>query len=258
MTSIEQAKQRQRVRQIYLFAGKIEQALDNIKLVEDKDLQEKLRLLQNQVIKLRNILNPAVMRQRLENSIESVSRVVEKYAKMLNLEHAEENIRLNIKDLTIEFKRTSGRTDFLWEVGSGQNWVGYHIAALLSIHEYISANKGNPVPSFLLIDQPSQVYFPESSWGSIDDAPNVSKGKDLSADIIGVQRIFSAISAFMEKIGQSFQVIVTEHAGSITWKDAKNIHVVGNWRKGADEFLIPSSWLADPESSASADPELKQ
>jgi len=244
----EQAKLRQRNKQIYFFAGKIEQALENIQQANNSELIEKRNKIQARIDEIRSCISPGTLKVRRENAIESVSRIIETYAKTLKLEHSNENVKLNIKDLTVEFKRTTGRTDYLWEVGSGQNWVGYHIAALLAIHEYIRTQPNNPVPSFLLIDQPSQVYFPESSWDSISGEPEEHKGKDLSADIMGVQRIFTAISEFLEKMGDTFQVIITEHAGEITWKGAKNINIVGNWRDGCDDFLIPAEWLSHSQN----------
>ena len=44
-------------------------------------------------------------------------------------------------------------------------------------------------------------------------------------------------------VSAEFQIIVTEHAGSITWDGVPNVHLVGNWRRGHDEFLIPNAWL---------------
>jgi hypothetical protein len=44
-------------------------------------------------------------------------------------------------------------------------------------------------------------------------------------------------------IGGQFQIIATEHAGSITWDGIPNIHLVGNWRQGHGEFLVPATWL---------------
>ena len=52
-----------------------------------------------------------------------------------------------------------------------------------------------------------------------------------------------ALAEFRERTGNKVQVIVTEHAGEITWQGIKGVHVVGNWREGADDFLIPREWL---------------
>jgi energy-coupling factor transporter ATP-binding protein EcfA2 len=229
------AAQRQQVRQIYLFVGRVEQALENLQSSRNvSDLRAHVEHMANHISALRSKVDPRVQRERLSSAIEAVSRRVEKYAHLMNLEHASENVRLNIKELTLEFHPNTGRTDFLWEVGSGQNWVGYHMAGILALHEYFATLEDNHVPNFLLIDQPSQVYFPEA-WPSIDDAP-------ISADITGVKRIFQTLGEFMKK--RDFQLIVTEHAGSIAWEGIESVHVAGNWRLGHDEFLVPAAWLS--------------
>jgi hypothetical protein len=145
--------------------------------------------------------------------------------------------------LTLQFRRLSGRKDFLWEVGSGQNWVGYHMAGILALHEHFSAVRENPVPNFLIIDQPSQVYFPEA-WPSMERVPEVEGKSDRSPDIEGVRRIFTVLSEFINTLSLRFQIIVTEHAGAITWDGLPHIKVVGNWRDGHDEYLIPKAWIA--------------
>jgi uncharacterized protein YceH (UPF0502 family) len=238
-----QAAQRQRVRQIYLFVGRIEQALENVsksRIVDD--LQARVNALSAKIAQLKNDLDPKMQAARLNAAIDSVSARVAEYARLLQLEHSDENVRLNIKELTLQFTPLSGRTDFLWEVGSGQNWVGYHVACLLALHEHFIRLGNSAVPRFLVVDQPSQVYFPEA-WPTLEDGPPENPKKtSISSDIEGVRRIFTAVSHFFDSVANEFQVIVTEHAGSITWKDIPHIHFVANWRQGEDDFLIPKSW----------------
>lgn len=242
-SSMEQARQRQRVRQIYLFVGRLEQALENVTASQNVDeLRAKVKSLAEKIQNLKKELDPNAQRDRVNAAIEKVSAQIAKYAELLKLEHAAENVRLNIKELTLQFTPLSGRTDYLWEVGSGQNWVGYHVAGFLALHQHFMSLKDNPVPRFLLIDQPSQVYFPEA-WPSLDRAPDTSKKEEVSSDIEGVHRIFAALAHFMTEIANEFQIIVTEHAGSITWEGVPHVHLVGNWRKGHGEFLIPAAWM---------------
>lgn len=242
------ASQRQRVRQIYLFVGRVEQALENVSASRNVDeLRENVERLAQKIADLKRDLDPLTQRHRLDAAIDTVSAKIADYAKLLQLEHATENVRLNIRELTLQFSPLSGRIDFLWEVGSGQNWVGYHIAGLLALHEHFIALPQNPVPRFLVIDQPSQVYFPEA-WPSMESAPGEDGKIDRSSDIDGVRRIFTALSHFLDvlakqKRAETFQIIVTEHAGSITWEGIPHIHFVGNWRRDHDEFLIPEAWL---------------
>lgn len=236
--SQEMSAQRQRVRHIYLFVGRVEQALENLSASKNVgDLKGRVGKLFSRIQELRNELDPRAQRERERAAIESVSSRIHDHARELQLEHAAENVRLNIRELTLQFTTLSGRTDFLWEVGSGQNWVGYHISCLLALHAHFFGLPNSPVPRFLVIDQPSQVYFPEA-WPALNEAPG---GK--SADIEGVHRIFSALSKFLESLPEPFQIIVSEHAGAITWQGLRNVHVVANWREGHDDYLIPSSWL---------------
>lgn len=240
-----QARHRQEIREIYLFAGRLEQALESFapsgRLEELKREVERRR---NEVQTLRAAVNQGVIARRLQAAVEIVSRGIERNAIDLNLEHAEENVQFDVKELTVKFSNPNGRTDYLWEVGSGQNWVGYHLATLLAIHDYLLGLGNNPVPSFLVIDQPSQVYFPETAWSSLDEQPTKSVGKDVSEDIIGVQRIFRQLKKFLDSHAEQFQIIVTEHAGAITWKDVKDsVELVGNWRNKETDYLIPDAWL---------------
>lgn len=241
--SAEQAGQRQRVRQIYLFVGRVEQALENVSRSQNVDqLREQVKALASRISELRRDLDPRAQKERINAAIDSVSAKIAAYGQQLQLEHISENVRLNLRELTLQFSPLSGRTDFLWEVGSGQNWVGYHIAGLLGLHEHFIALKENPVPRFLLIDQPSQVYFPEA-WPSMEQAPGTEGKVATSADIEGVKRIFGALSRFLDSVKNEFQIIVTEHAGAITWDHIPHVHVVGNWRRGHDDFLIPDAWV---------------
>ena len=240
--STEQSAQRQRVRQIYLFVGRVEQALENVSKSQNvEDLRQQVQTLAHKISKLKQELDPRRQRDRLNAALDAVSAKIAHYAQLLQLEHASENVRLNIRELSLQFGRLSGRTDFLWEVGSGQNWVGYHIAGVLALHEHFSRLELNPVPRFLVIDQPSQVYFPEA-WPSMEGSPDGADEAGSSPDIAGVRRIFNVLSNFIDSMAGQFQVIVTEHAGSITWDGFPHVHIVGNWRAGHDEFLIPAAW----------------
>jgi hypothetical protein len=237
------AAQRQRVRQIYLFVGRVEQALENVSASRNVDeLRSQVQTLGARIAQLRRDLDPRTQRDKLSAAVDRVSAKIAEYASLLRLEHRTENVRLNVRELTLQFSPLSGRTDFLWEVGSGQNWVGYHIAGMLALHEHFIGMRENPVPNFLVIDQPSQVYFPEA-WPSMEETPETIGKSDRSPDIEGVHRIFSALSAFLDAVSADFQIIVTEHAGSITWRGLPHVHVVGNWRVGQDEFLIPAAWM---------------
>lgn len=245
----EQAEKRQTLSQIYYFAGQLAQALDNYTESGNSDLRKKLDECMLRINFLAPYVDQAGIDKRSDAALEAIARLMTIYATGLQLEHRAENVALDTKELTVKFNGLKGRTDYLWEVGSGQNWVGYHLAALFAMHEFLIARRENPVPSFLVIDQPSQVYFPESSWHSSDKKPLYSVSSDISEDIKGVQRIFGQLKAFFDRTGGKVQIIVTEHAGEITWEAVKDsINIVGNWRGEKEDYLIPKSWLSDEKA----------
>ena len=99
----------------------------------------------------------------------------------------------------------------------------------ISLHEHFLTVTRCPVPTFLMIDQPSQVYFPEG-------VPD-----DKSTDIEGVRRVFRVLEEFYKITDGAVQVIVTEHAGPNTWEGCPNVDAIETWRQGS--ALIPSDWI---------------
>lgn len=242
----EQAEKRQTLSEIYYFAGQLNQALESYSPTgKDSELKRELDTYILRITFLAKAVDQEAIQKRSDAALESIARLMTIYAEGLQLEHRSDNVALDTKELTVKFNGLKGRTDYLWEVGSGQNWVGYHLAALFALHEFLIGRPDSPVPSFLVIDQPSQVYFPESSWNTLAEKPEYSISS-LSEDIKGVQRIFGQMKAFHDRTSGKVQIIVTEHAGEITWEAVKDsINVVGNWRGDDVDYLIPKSWLSN-------------
>jgi hypothetical protein len=47
----------------------------------------------------------------------------------------------------------------LSRMGSGENWVGYHVLAHLTLHKWFR-QKNRRVPGFVIFDHPSQAHYP--------------------------------------------------------------------------------------------------
>jgi len=153
----------------------------------------------------------------------------------LDSERPNDPAELNVDDLTIRVTGTSGRPDFLWEIGSGANWLSYHIAAMLGLHELFLSMQGSPVPSVLVLDQPSQVYFPRTL------AKEVSEGDDpelqSDEDVAAVRKVFETL-ARATKTSKSLQILVLDHASEDVWGDV-DLQVVEEWRNG--KALVPAN-----------------
>jgi hypothetical protein len=221
---------------IYQFAGKLQAEIENYDAINtDDDLDEQIKALNDRKTEIEGKINPGAIRTRLERAKRKIAEGIKFYADIFKAENRNEVIEFNERDLTINFIPKSGRREALYEIGSGHNYMAYHLSTLLSLHEFFLENDFHPVPSFLILDQPTQVYFPESS-----DAENPNSNAD---DIERVKRIFQALQKAMERTSNKLQVIVLEHVGSSAWVNNKDIIKLKRWRSDEnDNALIPSEW----------------
>jgi hypothetical protein len=156
----------------------------------------------------------------------------------LDSERPDDPITLAINDLTIKVEGIE-REDYLWEIGSGSNWLSYHIAVTLGLHQFFMSLKSSPVPSFIVYDQPSQVYFPKrlATREGEEDLDPALKDEDIAA----VQKVFSTLSAVVGRGKGALQIIVLDHAPEDVWGGLKNIHLIEEWREGRK--LVPLDWI---------------
>ncbi|RUO24444.1 DUF3732 domain-containing protein [Aliidiomarina minuta] len=157
-----------------------------------------------------------------------------KWAQELQLEHSNHPIKLDLKRLTVVADTPDGKVP-LYQMGSGENWVGYHLVTYMALAKWFIKRK-RPVPSFVFFDQPTQVYFPTDidSTGNIEEIP-------VDEDRRAVKKMFRWLYDLIQhEFEGRFQVIVTDHADiDEDWfqecvRDKK-------WR--GDEALIPLSWI---------------
>lgn len=147
----------------------------------------------------------------------------------LDVEFPNNSARLNLGDLAYEI-----RFDEQWvrlsELGSGANWLGYHVAGSLALHDFFITHKA-PVPRLLMLDQPSQVWFP-AEVARITG--NKLPAKD--AELASVRRVYSLLHNFAERSG--LQIVVADHAllDSAEFKAG----LLEDWHD--DEGLVPSNW----------------
>lgn len=188
--------------------------------------------LMRQIDEVERALSEDSQSDRLASSISLISSKIWDKARRLHLEHSQHPIRLDIRRLTVVADTPTGPIP-LSEMGSGENWVGYHVAAMLSLHEWFAEHSA-PVPRFLILDQPSQVYFPSDYSGT---------GIELAGeDRANLLRVYTAIQQTVEELEGGFQVIAMEHADldDDTFQSA----VLERWRAGRGA-LVPYEWITD-------------
>lgn len=218
------------------FVGEIEGKLQDYDTIfkDDSGVTEKLSSLRSKITTLRGIIDRDRIRQKQKNAINRIQSSIEFYSKIFNAERCNDPAELDIQNLTLKFLGEK-REDFLWEIGSGSNYMAYHISCLLSLHELFLRKTSHPVPNFIFFDQPSQAYFPELGGKTKE----LLKGDDFER----VKRIFDAMNEAIKRTSGKLQIIVLEHAGSSVWSDFDSVHKVFRWRDGEkDNALIPEIW----------------
>lgn len=94
------------------------------------------------------------------------------------------------------------------------------------------------MPRFLVIDQPTQVYFPsEESYKAVDGT--VLNTEQSDADMDSVRKLFSLLYQFTVEDVPGFQIIITEHANLRDDWFQKSL-VEAPWSK--PPALVPESW----------------
>lgn len=129
------------------------------------------------VSELEEALDPEALRSRVDSAIARINRDIVGIATALNLEHAEEGVRLDAHRLTVVADTPEGPAYLdAGQIGSGLNWVGYHLAVYLALQRFFIAGN-RPVPRFLLLDQPSQAFFPSDriSGGDLDELDDTDR-----------------------------------------------------------------------------------
>ena len=225
------------------FLGRLEQALETFERAEDGGAQaEEIVRLQGLIDEQKEIYSELQVRRRTENALLYVSRITASILPKLDGEWPEAPIEVLIDDLTVRVVHPD-RKDYLWEIGSGANWLAYHVAVTLSLHRFFRELPDHCVPGFLVYDQPSQVYFPSGFDKPGRDAPGRTRNQDVAA----VRGVFSAIADEVVLAKGQLQAIVLDHAGADVWGELVGVVPIAEWRDG--DALVPDAWLTPPSDN---------
>lgn len=220
----EAAKKAHILGRISLYLESIPELPSTVKLAERRDA------LSSEIEGLQALVSADVIQERLESILSLLSREMTVWAQHMELEHSERPLRFNLKKLTIIADSPDGPIP-MERMGSGENWVGYHLIGHLAFHRWFT-KQDRPVPHFLFLDQPSQVYFPPepAEDRSVEDLED-----DDRADL---RRMFKMVFDVVSEVAPGFQVIITEHADIN--EDWYQDSVRERWRGGLK--LVPGDW----------------
>lgn len=214
-----------------LILGRISLYLESLpELPDTKELEKQAERLREQCATLNDELSDDRVKDRIDSITSILGQRMTEWGRDLELEHSKFPLRLDLKKLTIVADTADGPVP-MGRMGSGENWVGYHLIGHLALHEWFT-NRNRPVPRFLFLDQPSQVYFPAEK----DVEGSMDRLKENDRHL--VLRMFRFVFDVVEAIAPGFQVVITEHADIN--EDWFQKAVVERWRGGLK--LVPEGW----------------
>lgn len=213
------------------FLGRLSEFLEAVAPQADDDgVAAQIAELRSMIASIRSRINSDKSESKLETILSFISEKMTDYSKELDLEHSGSSLRLDLKKLTVVANTVDGPIP-LNRMGSGENWVGYHVLSHLALHWWLRLRE-RPVPGFLIFDQPTQAYYPpDSTEGGLDQI-------EKDADRTAVQALFKLMATACAEIQPDFQLIVLDHAHlKDDWFEAA---IIAEWR--GNEALVPYDW----------------
>jgi len=213
--------------------NKLEEDIREIKTIKEKEslLSEIKGMIKKNIetiIDYENRLNNEERKEKLEKELDRLEKELKKIdikkrqqeaeyligeysTKMLETlefdkeDYGEPNLKFNIKDVTAYQQKQDSTIYYLPDIGSAENHLSFHLSVFLGLHKYILKHTQSILPSFIFLDQPSQVYFPKEE-----------DFKSGTGDIKKVEDMYKSIIKFVEEINNAsmlskIQIIIVDH-----------------------------------------------
>lgn len=194
---------------------------------------DNLKTLKDRLKKLEEELSQYDLEKKYSSSEARISKIMTQICNNLDFEEELKPAELHFSLRDFNFYHShAGEKISLHEMGSGANWLACHLSLFLGILFLLSIEEKSCIPTFLFLDQPSQVYFPS-------DAERKS-AKDT--DIKQVENIFNTINSVLVHIKNKSnfmpQVIILEHADKLHLKDIDFESIVRKrWRENGEKLI---------------------
>lgn len=195
--------------------------------VDLTNIDNKIESLKNKILELEKSVDSENEKEKLLSILNKINLQMSKWVENLDVEYENDPIRFDLNKLTM-FIDTDKKPIALPQIGSGANWVAYHLLIIFALHQHFIQNN-RPVPRYIIIDQPTQVYYPPEKTDDLIE---------VSSDEIAVNKMFDFMFSVVSSLSPNLQVIVTDHAYLKSNDFVKSVREV--WRDGLK--LIPNDW----------------
>lgn len=236
----EQFQQR---KNMFIFIGHLKAQLELFRNLGDKGpFQLEIDKLQFEYDNLIKIVDIEGVSSRVNAAKIKISTRMLSHLQNLDVEDKYKEVapQFNIRDLNISVLGNSNHWHYLAQVGSASNWVSFHVALMCALQEFFISLKNSSVPSFVIFDQPSQVYFPKLRKSDNVESSQLDVKIENDEDVEAVRKIFKTIINSIKSTQGLWQAIILDHADKTIYGD-EDVFEVAIWRDG--NKLIPMEWI---------------
>lgn len=233
--------------ELYKFYGELDNYIKIYeKLSDTSNYDEQLEKLNNEKAIYEAKLNKSSSNDR--DGVELyLNGTLENFLAPLNIEFkTKEEVWFDYNNIEFKFGLTHTGVS-LSKIGSGSNYVQYHIAMAMILQIFIQNKVKNKCTfDFLIFDQPSEAYFPTE----VDDKKFNQKDKtpeEKENDKESLHLLFSTIANTQKNSCSNLQIIILEHADQSYWKNKSGsfytdkIKII-DWKE-QNKKLIPLNWV---------------
>jgi hypothetical protein len=220
------------------IVGRVSLYVETVKLVNEQEtLQAAVKKAETEVERLESLLAEDGEQDLLASILNRMGQRMTTWSELLQLEHRAP-YRFDLNNLTVVADRP-GRPIPMQRMGGGKNALGCHLLALLALQEHF-VQSNCPVPGFLVLDQPTQVYFPSTQqYKALSGTTKETIESD--ADLAEVGRMFDLLFSVCAELVPNFQIIVLEHA-NLPDERYQAALVEEPWSGIGHHALVPEEW----------------
>lgn len=223
---------------------RIENYLEDIASEYNSDIEKEIKNLQININGLMSKLRDYDVDSKLIKSEKYVAKVMNEIGANLDFEESYKpiNLQFNFSSFDLWNINKDDKKVFLRSMGSGANWLYCHLVLFMALHKlFCSRGESCNIPPVMFFDQPTQVYFPNTTRDDSDEFKAdgmiaLDRIKKVDEDIKSVERFFNEIIKYCDKTeedtGIKPQIIITDHADNLNLENDNNFedYVRARWR----------------------------
>ena len=245
------------MQQAMLKMCQIEARLSTIE--EQSDVEDQINNLRQEIENKTDFLKEKYdIEAAMKNAGKYINRQMNELGNKLHFEASYSPINLHFDLDTFDlYHLDNSRKIYLRSMGSGANWLYCHLCLFLSLNRFF-CKLGDQchIPPILFLDQPSQVYFPdtikdtENEFNAEEIIRKAGKTNVYQNDIQAVENFFDQIVSFCNetknKTGYVPQIIICDHADNLSLKNADFNKLIRKRWRGDHEGLINLNLTENP------------